>query len=137
MKLDYSIIPQEASFSDHGPKRPAVEMAVVAFYNDHTALIVWTNDGLLRFEINEISNGDMVDSILDKDGPDHGIWIWEGIVHISSGGYYDCEPPEPEYHTKCWRQPTPEEWEAIMEQRNPFEPPPPKEQITWGHKTTI
>lgn len=131
---------QEGIQQEH-PRFPDVEMAVLAFYNDHSGTIVWTNDGYVQHEIGELCVGDVFEFLLDKDAPDHGIWVWEGKVSFYGGGYNmdGYEPSEPVYKTICWRHPTDEEWQALKEQRNPFEPKPIEKPPEWGgwNKTVI
>lgn len=123
------------------PKNPERELALLAFGfpGNNDAIVVWCNDGHVRWEIGEQGPHEVATYILDNDAPDHGIWVWEGRIRwVGGGGYEYPEPPEPEYVTICWRAPTAEEWEAIQEQRNPFEPKP-REDIdwNWGRKTSM
>lgn len=107
---------------------PKSEMAVVGFYNDYSALLLWvTPGGGLEFDIHEGGLGaeQVSEWVLDKSAPDHGIWVWEG--HVRFWTNHEGEG-ESEYHTHCWRKPTPEEWVAIMAQRNPFD----NGQKRWG-----
>jgi hypothetical protein len=124
------------------PKNPEKELALVAFgANGSTdAIVVWCNDGYLRWEIGEQGAVEVASYLLDKEAPDNGIWVWEGKVKWVSGGSWECpEPPEPEYVTICWRQPDDDEWDAIKEQRNPFEPKPKTnvDYYDWGPKTSM
>lgn len=134
MKIDHFAIPQEASFDK--PKRPEKELAVLAFYSKGEAIVVWCNDGHIRWEIGEVGSSEVASYILDENAPDHGIYVWEGTVYCRPYPNYDGEYDDPEYKTIQWRQPTEEEWEAMMEQRNPFEPKPKEvDDWSWGRKT--
>lgn len=126
------LTPQEAE-----PKRSEKELVVVALHK-HECLIVWCNDGLIQEEIGNVGVSEVSSYIVDNKAPDHGIWVWEGQVRYS-GPDYNGEYDGPECCTLCWRKPTEEEWEAIMEQRNPFEPKPKEDQDwgNWGKKTVL
>jgi len=129
------------------PKYPEKELALIAFgYNKSGSNIVWCNDGFVRSEM--VDGGlcaiEVADYLCGKDAPDNGIWVWEGRVKWVSGGNWEyVEPPEPEYITIQWRHPDDDEWDAIKEQRNPFEPKPRVDfewyegGNGWGPKTSL
>lgn len=103
------------------PKSPEIDLAVVAFYNHHHGLILYVNPLSGIYYDMEGCGQDVIESLIDNDSPDHGIWVWEGHVtwFVSEEG-----DGEPDYHIKTWRQPTDAEWAAVREQRNPFAEPP-------------
>lgn len=133
----------EAQLATGGPKNPEKELALLAFGfpGNQDAMVVWCNDGYVRWEISEQGPHEVATYILDNNAPDHGIWVWEGRVHQSPYPDHNGEYDGPEYITIQWRSPTEDEWEAIQEQRNPFEPKPkdPDEDIdwNWGRKTSL
>jgi hypothetical protein len=135
--LDLSAIPQEASFAI--PKQPEKELALLAIWSSGQAFVVWCNDGYIRFEIEESTNAHEVGCVLmDDEAPDHGLIVWEGHMRMGIGGMWpDDDYREPEYVRECWRQPTEDEWVAIREQRNPFEPPPTEELWSFGEKISF
>jgi len=136
MSVDLSAIPELATT----PKRkvPEIELAVLAFgFDNPDAIVVWCNDGHVRWEISEQGPHEVATYILDNEAPEHGIWVWEGKVHFS-GPDHNGEYDGPEYRTIRWRAPTEEEWEAMQEQRNPFEPKTREDQDWgWGRKTSF
>ena len=133
MKL--SAILQETSGAD---KMPDKELAVVSVYNKTTAMIVYHNNGYLKYDIDEaVGAYEAADYILDEAAPDHGIWIWEGRITWSGGSYEYPDDVEPIYHTIQWRQPTFDEWQALYEQRNPFMPKPEEEVFEGFGRRTI
>jgi hypothetical protein len=135
--IDFATLTELAA----SPKRkaPEIELALLAFgfQNNNDAIVVWCNDGHVSWEISEIGAHEVALQILDNEAPEHGIWVWEGKVHFS-GPDHNGEYDGPEYRTIRWRAPTEEEWEAMQEQRNPFEPKP-REDIDWdwGRKTSM
>jgi hypothetical protein len=54
--------------------------------------------------------------------PDHGLWVWEGRIVYTTTPDTPNGPAEfdVDYERK-WREPTTEEWQEIMNQRNPWE----------------
>jgi hypothetical protein len=136
---DYHFIAQElADFKE--PRWPDKELALLAFGfpSNADAIVVWCNDGYVRYEIGQQGAHDVATYILDNEAPDHGIWVWEGRMSFCHYPDHNGEYDDPRYITIQWRAPTEEEWEAIREQRNPFEPKP-KEDLdwSWGNKTSF
>jgi len=126
------------------PKHPEKELVLIAFgYHLGPSVIVWCNDGFIRSEM--VDGGlcaiEVAEFLIDKDAPDHGIWVWEGRVKWVEGGNWEhLESPEPEYRTIQWRHPDDDEWDAIKEQRNPFEPKPRVDfecHECWGPKISL
>ena len=101
---------------------PEEEQALIAICSIHqTGLVVWCNNGQVRSDVENLGSVDAALQLIDNDAPDHGLIIWEGHVNwIPSGNYFETET-EPEYVIHRWRQPNSDEWQAIKEQRNPFE----------------
>jgi hypothetical protein len=103
---------------------PEIDLALVAFYNKETALILCVNKDSGIYWDMESAGQDVVEGLLDDTSPDHGIWIWEGKVTWTYSYEGDGEP---DYNTRAWRQPTATEWMAIHAQRNPFDVLPTEE----------
>jgi hypothetical protein len=116
------------------PKMPDFELALIAFSaSNEGGIVVWHNHGHIERDIEEFGAHEIASWIIDKNAPDHGLAVWEGrISWVSGGSWESLEPEEPEYVTIKWREPDDEEWEAIKEHRNPFEPKPKIAEDNWG-----
>ena len=117
---------------------PPEEQKVLMAFLEKGTMIVWCKGKDVEMDIENVGPIETADYIVDtKEAPDHGLHVWEGHVKWVGGGSYDDDGPQPEYVTKCWREPTPDEWAKIIQQENPFELPPPEEEIRFGNRTTL
>lgn len=95
-----------------------LHQAVVAISEDE-AIILWFRGDRIAAALNDgTTHADEVGLVYGSHGTPtptkYGLWVWEG--------YFDY-PNEDSFEaitTKCWREPTEDEWESIKKYQNPF-----------------
>lgn len=98
-----------------------IQKVLVAFSvkgDPESAVVIACDGDIIQQEIDDMSP--FLDELPEfGQNPDHGIWVWEGIIY----GIQDNTPDSCDWDTVTegdWRHPTAEEWEKIQKQEDPW-----------------